>query len=397
MGMAKRRKLPCEENVKEVMTAYYTEAFTSDKPKAWVTSGAPVELLIACDVIPIFPENYGAMIGARHMGEELCSVAGDLGFDDCVCSYARCTIGSTETGGGPLGALPTPDLLLACNNGCGTMFKWFEVLSRRFDIPLLFLDTPYCAGEPTPQDRSYLVRQLERMISDLGDILGEKVEPERIWETLRLSDDTAKLWGKIQDLRKARPSPLNSPDMFLHMALIVTLRGTETALEYYRTMLEQVQERVDEGVGAVENERYRLLWDHIPMWYALRDFFDFCADQGACFAVDTYTNVWKGEFDPHRPLESLAECYQTIMPNLRLPLRASMYVDYIRDYAIDGFVIHSNHSCKSYCLGEYEIARRITRETGVRGIILEADMVDPKYYSEGQAKDRMLAFLESLD
>jgi len=93
----------------------------------------------------------------------------------------------------------------------------------------------------------------------------------------------------------------------------------------------------------------------------------------------------------------MAECYQTIMPNMRLPVRASIYVDYIRDYSLDGFVIHSNHSCKSYCLGEYEIARRITAETGVRGVILEADIVDPKFYSEGQVKQMMQAFLESLD
>ncbi|MDI6830294.1 MAG: 2-hydroxyacyl-CoA dehydratase family protein [Actinomycetota bacterium] len=395
--MGKRPKLPCEDTMKEAMTAYYTEAFTSDRPKAWVTSGAPVELLLAADVIPIFPENYGAMIGAQRLGGDLCSAAGDLGFDDCVCSYARCTIASTERGEGPLGALPAPDLLLACNNGCGTMFKWYEVLSRRFGVPLLFFDTPYCDGEPTPRDREYLVRQLERILAELGDILGREVDRDRLWETLRLSSDTARLWSEIQELRKARPCPLNSPDMFLHMALIVTLRGTETAYRYYQEMLAQVRERVEAGIGAVEDERYRLLWDHIPPWYALRDFFGFCAELGACFAVDTYTNVWQGEFDPDRPLESLAECYQRVMPNLRLPWRAAMYVDYIRDYAIDGFVIHSNHSCKSYCLGEYEIARRVTAETGVRGVILEADMVDPKFYSESQVKQMMAAFLESLD
>jgi benzoyl-CoA reductase/2-hydroxyglutaryl-CoA dehydratase subunit BcrC/BadD/HgdB len=395
--MAKRMKLPCEETMKEIMTAYYTEAFTSDRPKAWVTSGAPVELLLAADVIPIFPENYGAMIGARHMGADLCSAAGDLGFDDCVCSYARSTIASTERGEGPLGALPAPDLLLACNNGCGTMFKWFEVLSRRFGVPLLFFDTPYCAGEPTPQDRAYLVHQLERIVSELGDILGREMDREKLWQTLQLSSDTAKLWSEVQYLRRARPSPINSPDMFLHMAIIVTLRGTQKAYDYYREMLAQMRERVERGEGAVAGEKYRLLWDHIPPWYALRDFFDFCADMGACFTMDTYTDVWRGEFDVSRPLESMAECYQTIMPNMRLPVRASIYVDYIRDYSLDGFVIHSNHSCKSYCLGEYEIARRITAETGVRGVILEADIVDPKFYSEGQVKQMMQAFLESLD
>ena len=187
---------------------------------------------------------------------------------------------------------------------------------------MLFFDTPYCAGEPTRQDRVYLVRQLERMLSDLGDILGRKVDREKLWEVLQLSSDTSRLWTEIQDLRRARPSPLNSPDMFIHMAVIVTLRGTETAYKYYQDMLAQVRERVERGEGAIANERYRLLWDHIPPWYALRDFFDFCAEMGACFAVDTYTNVWQGEFDLDRPLESLAECYQMIMPNLRLPLRA---------------------------------------------------------------------------
>ena len=395
--VAERKKLACESRMKEIMTEYFTQVFTADRPRAWVTSGAPVELLLAYDVIPIFPENYGAMVGARHMGSDLCSVAEGLGFDKCVCSYARCTIGSTEAGEGPLGALPPPDFLLACNNGCGTMFKWFEVLSRRFDVPLLFFDTPYCDGEPKSRDREYMARQLERIIRDLEDILGKKADRERLWEILELSSDTAAIWREIQGLRRAHPSPLNSPDMFINMALIVTLRGTQTAYDYYKSMLDEVKERVLEGVGAVENERYRLLWDHIPMWYALRDFFDFCAEQGACFAVDTYTNVWVGEFDPDHHMESLAECYQTIMPNLRLPQRAAMYVDYIRDYDIDGFVIHSNHSCKSYCLGEYEIARRVTRETGVPGLILDADMVDPNYYSDRQVKDRMLAFLETLE
>ena len=180
------------------------------------------------------------------------------------------------------------------------------MLSRRFGVPLLFFDTPYCAGEPTPRDRDYLVRQLERILSELGGILGREVDRERLWETLQVSSDTARLWTQIQELRRNRPSLLNSPDMFVHMALIVTLRGTDTAYRYYQDMLTQVRERVERGEGAVPSEKYRLLWDHIPPWYALRDFFDYCADLGACFAVDTYTNVWQGEFDLERPLESLA-------------------------------------------------------------------------------------------
>ena len=57
--------------MREIMTEYYIEAKTADqtgKKVAWITSGGPVEPLIVMDVIPVYPENYGAMIGASHMG-----------------------------------------------------------------------------------------------------------------------------------------------------------------------------------------------------------------------------------------------------------------------------------------------------------------------------------------
>ena len=57
--------------MKEIMTAYYIDAKTAEqtgKKVAWITSGGPVEPLIAMDVIPVYPENHGAMIGASKMG-----------------------------------------------------------------------------------------------------------------------------------------------------------------------------------------------------------------------------------------------------------------------------------------------------------------------------------------
>ena len=50
---------------------YYSEAKSARltrKKVAWITSGGPVEPLIAMDVIPVYPENHGAMIGANKWG-----------------------------------------------------------------------------------------------------------------------------------------------------------------------------------------------------------------------------------------------------------------------------------------------------------------------------------------
>ena len=66
-----RRKIKSVKKMKDIMTHYYIDAKTAEetgKKVAWITSGGPVEPLIAMDVIPVYPENHGAMIGASKMG-----------------------------------------------------------------------------------------------------------------------------------------------------------------------------------------------------------------------------------------------------------------------------------------------------------------------------------------
>ncbi|MEN6469663.1 MAG: 2-hydroxyglutaryl-CoA dehydratase, partial [Smithella sp.] len=67
-----------EKQMRDIMTTYYIDAKTAgqnNKKVAWITSGGPVEPLIAMDIIPVYPENHGAMIGASKMGVDLCKKA----------------------------------------------------------------------------------------------------------------------------------------------------------------------------------------------------------------------------------------------------------------------------------------------------------------------------------
>ena len=114
-------KIRAAERVKEIMSTYYLEAKNageSGRKIAWINGGGPVELLLAMDVIPIYPENHAAMCGAFKMGVELCEIAEGMGYSREVCSYARCDIGSAVSGKSPIMGLPRPDFLLCCNNTC---------------------------------------------------------------------------------------------------------------------------------------------------------------------------------------------------------------------------------------------------------------------------------------
>jgi hypothetical protein len=176
-----RRKIKSDKRMRDIMAAYYMEAKTPREQRgkkiAWITSGGPVEPLHVMDVIPIYPENYGAMIGASKMGVDLCEKAEEMGYARDLCSYARADIASATVNGGPIGGLPEPDMLICCNNICGTVLKWYEVQARYYNVPLFILDTPITHTTFDDDMRRYVTRQAEEYIHFLEKVCGRRLRP----------------------------------------------------------------------------------------------------------------------------------------------------------------------------------------------------------------------------
>jgi len=368
------------------------------RPLAWVTSGAPVEILRALGIDVFYPENYGALCGARRAAVELCRAAEAAGYSQDLCSYARAGIGAVlRPDLAPAGGMPRPDLLVMCNNICGTVLKWYEALAGLFNVPLFTIDTPFIAADVEEHAVDYVRTQLRRLIDDLERFTGRRLRPAELERRVALSNQAVGLWCEIRDFCRHRPSPLNAPDLFVHMAPIVVLRGTAGAVGYYRRLRDEVATRVRAGLAAVPGEKHRLLWDNIAIWYRLYRFFRLFSERGACFVTDTYTGGWAAALAPGDPLESLARTYTTIFLNRPVEFRVRQMVELIRAYAVDGFVMHANRSCKPYSLVQEEIRRRVMNETGVPGLLVEADMADARVWAEEPVHNRVQAFLENLE
>ena len=396
----KKRKFRSAKRMREIMTEYYIDAKTagqSGRKVAWITSGGPVEPLIVMDVIPVYPENYGAMIGASHMGGDLCSKAEALGYSTDLCSYARADIACALEDGGPIGGLPRPDMLICCNNICGTVMKWYEIQARLFNVPLFIFDTPFCHAGFADEARRYVRRQLDEYIEFLERICGRPFDFDRSMEVGRLSLEGQRLWQEVLDTAAHRPSPMTAFDAFFFLALIVTLRGTSKVVDFYTELLEEMKERVKNGVSAVENERYRLLWDNLPVWYRLKWLSDTFASHGACLVADTYTTAWCGSMkyiDENNFVDSMAEAYTRIYLNIGVDEMAKTIFEMVDKYEVDGLVMHSNRSCKPYSLGQYDIMRMVQEKKGIPCMMLESHMVDERSFSESQAATRIDAFME---
>ncbi|PKN68537.1 MAG: 2-hydroxyglutaryl-CoA dehydratase [Deltaproteobacteria bacterium HGW-Deltaproteobacteria-12] len=395
-----KRKIKSVSKMKDIMTNYYIEAKTAEqngRKVAWITSGGPVEPLIAMDVIPVYPENHGAMIGASKMGIDLCQKAEAMGYSSDLCSYARSDISCATVNGGPIGGLPKPDMLVCGNNICGTVLKWYEVQARYFNVPLFILDTPFCHTQFTQEARKYVHRQIEEYIVFLEQVCARKMDHDRMKEVGRLSVEGQKLWQAVLDTARNKPAPLSAFDAFFHLALIVTLRGTQQAVDYYQGLLAEMEQRIADGIGAVENEKYRLLWDNLPVWYRTKWLSEKFAAADACLVADTYTSAWCGTLkyiDENNFIQSMAEAYSRIYLNIGVDEMARIVVEMIDRYSAEGLVMHSNRSCKPYSFGQLDIQRIVQEKRGLPSLMIEADMVDERFFSESQIETRIDAFME---
>ena len=362
---------------------------------AWVTSGFPVEIPVAMDVGVVYPEQYGAVVGANKVGPMVCGFAEDIGYSSELCSYARASIGSVlKPSESPLEGLPKPQALLACNNICGSVLKWYDAVSELTEAPVFLLDTPALDVEQQPHHIEYVRHGIDNLIEFLSTTLGSTLTDERLIETAKLSSEAITLWQKSLKACKAKPTPLNCADRFLTMAPVVSSRGKQYCVDFYKTLYEEVESRVKEGIGAIRDEKVRLLWDNIPPWFQIFRFFNGMAQRGVAFPADTYTHAWSGAVEADDPYTSVATVYSNSYLNKGLEAKADKMEHLIKDYDLDGFIMFSVRSCKRYSLGQMVTREIVTERTGVPGTIIEGDMVDSRLFNEAQIGTRVDALLE---
>ncbi|MHA2366151.1 MAG: 2-hydroxyacyl-CoA dehydratase subunit D [Candidatus Hodarchaeales archaeon] len=401
-------KLNSSSLIKKNMTSYYRK--TKILPKipiikktvAWITSGAPVEILVSAGIIPVYPENYTALCGASKTAVQACQFAENEGFSSELCSYARCHLGTVfKPSESIMGGLTKPSFLVSSNNICGTVLKWFQTISDYYNVPMFHFDTPPMTGGIQEEHVfEYIRYQLDEFIVFIENQIGKKIDRKKMIKTFQQAAEATELWLKILATCKVSPSPLNCPDRFIAMAPIVTQRGLETTVNVYKDFLQEVQDRVKTSTGAIKQEKIRLLWDNIAIWFYLYPFFNKLAKKGVVFPVDTYTQAWSvavSSLDIDKALDEVARVYSHIYLNQDLNFRINLITNLIKEYNIDGFVLHSNKSCKRYSMGMLSYKKAITEKTGVPGVIIDGDMVDSRNFSEEQMWTRMESFLELID
>ena len=403
---------------KEMIAAHYdalSEAPETGRKVVYTfVPGNLTELMRAFDVLPVLPEINALQSGMRKLSGDYIAEAEKHGHSEDVCTYVKCDIGMLKKGNiGPTGKkLPKPDLLLLSYTGCFTFMKWFELLREEYDCPVAMLHVPYQSeGVIEPRHRDYIVKQLRsEVIPKLEEVTGQGFDEERLREKLRLSAQAEDDLVWVLESAKNVPSPIDAyfGGVYYIGPMFSAFRGTAEGVEYYRTLRAEVAERLSAGLGPVvpegqmERERYRLVIEGPPNWTSFREFWKMFYEEGAVIVASSYTKVGglydRGfRHDPNRPLETLADYCMGCYTNLGLPTRVNLLEKYIREYRADGFMINSVKSCNSFSVGQLLMLRQLEERTGVPGGFIESDLVDPRYFSAANIKNRIESYLQMIE
>ena len=411
------RKDAAMERQKQLIAGYFRRlagAREAGEPVIYTfVPGNLTELMGAFGAAPVLPEINALQSGMRRKSAEYIAKAEKAGHSEDVCTYVKCDIGMSMSGNtGPTGeTIPEPDLLLLSYTGCFTFMKWFELLRERYRCPVAMLHVPYQAsGTVTDGMVSYVVDQLrEAIIPALEKASGRRYDEAELARRLALSacaeDDL--VW--VLESARHRPSPIDAwfGGVYYIGPIFGAFRGTGDGVAYYRLLRSEVAAALEAGEGPmtpegrIAEERFRLVVEGPPNWTSFREFWKMFSDEGAVVVASTYTKVG-GVYDtgfrhdPASPLESLARYCLGCYTNLDLPSRVDLLARYVRDYSADGFLINSVKSCNSFSAGQLVMLREIETRTGLPGGFIESDLVDPRYFSASNIRNRLESYLQMI-
>jgi benzoyl-CoA reductase subunit B len=256
-----------------------------------------------------------------------------------------------------------------------------------------------------------MVKQLkERVIPALEQVTGRKYDEEKLKEHLRRSHKAEDDLVSVLHAAKQRPSPLDSyfGAVYYVGPIFSSFRGTDEAVGYYEALRSEIEERAAAKLGPVtpdgplDEEKYRLVVEGPPNWTHFRDFWKMFYDEKAVVVASTYAKVG-GTYDlgfrhdPDDPIGTLADYCASCYTNINLPGRVELLSQYIREYGANGFVINSVKSCNSFSAGQLMILREVEKRTGVPGAFIESDLVDPRYFSAANIKNRLESYFQMIE
>jgi benzoyl-CoA reductase/2-hydroxyglutaryl-CoA dehydratase subunit BcrC/BadD/HgdB len=296
--------------------------------------------------------------------------------------------------------LPKPDLLVTTGFSCETSPKTINMLDELYDIPGFCYDA--C------QDRSFntyevdskrtvgLVAKSTRKLAErVQEVVGFELTDDMFQEMLDARAELDDAVGTLRHLiESSDPLAISAPHENLLMVLYnLTLGiddGLPQAIDAITTLHEELQERVDKGLGVVEKGAPRIL-ALLPAHHSDPRLDHLVGEMGmAIVACDPGFMVPY----PGSPKDPYAMMSLHLQGSLATSLarRVRLIIESCKKLKIDGILNRYHVGCRAVAGDPLIIADAVGKELDIPVLTLEWENFDPRVYNREQYKRRLELF-----
>ncbi len=360
-----------------------------------IESFVPTEVIYAMDLIPmnLITSSWSMGLTLKKSGEFL--KEGEVyGLPWDCCSGHRILIGCILKGD-----LPPSNVVVTISMGCNNLVKsGFHVMELQ-NCPGFALDLPSNDGE---EEVKYFAEELGDLVSFLEEQSGQKMDWERLKDTMELGRQQVQLLREIGELRKAVPAPMRTRTYMQLYWTNLWRAGEPEVVTYLKAVRDDIKENVEKKRGPAPKERSRLLSFLLPPQHQIKilDWMD--KELGAVSVMEPQASHWgEVEIDPAKPLESLARktLQTTMVRQLHGPMERLIRdaVDDAIAYKADGAIFWGLATCHTSPSFSKSIKDSLREEVGIPTLVVDTDSTDPYYRSEEEVRRQIEGFMEMLD
>jgi benzoyl-CoA reductase/2-hydroxyglutaryl-CoA dehydratase subunit BcrC/BadD/HgdB len=298
---------------------------------------------------------------------------------------------------------PPPDIVLAHNTACHMEMMSFKAIGEHCKAPVFTLNAGLGASEDTLQ---FVTEQLAEFIEFAeARVPRAHYDEERMVELIGVEIRALDHLREINKLRSHVPCLMSGQDAFRLPRFPSYYPDPHGALRYFEAWRNEMMERAEQGVGALEDEKLRLLWVVTGPFYF--NPFRVLAERGV--AVPALQFGWMtrvfgikyhnfgDETEYGRKLSPLEEQARFLNSNSWGVLGETWVVDTLdacRNLKVDGMVYYSQVGCTASAGLGRMVAERAEKELEIPTLIMEGRQLDAHFKTQEACEAELDTFVD---
>lgn len=385
------------------------------EPCALVSAGAPEEILRAMDIPFIVNQWWSAVVSSRQKAPYYLRPLNKEGYSSRLCSY--CSLPLASTLGEPLEDAPwggLPKISLAVTElGCDSQQKIYDLWAQKHNIPIYIFERTIITNPVHYDwwDKSrfewedlYETHRLDLMVEELNGFIrfleehtGKTFDESKLKIVMDRVNEQEEYNAKTRDLiATTKPAPITIVDSIPSVMIPQWHRGTEYGVQAARNFYHEVKDKVDANEAAYSDEKIRLMWIGVGLWFNTEFYEYFQAKYGAVFVWSMYLALAADGYIRYGDdlLRTLAARYVSLTDSLRTPpWSTEWYIHQAKTHDIRA-AVHLTPANDCGGRQTYFITKGLEM-AGIPALEIGADNVDSRHWDDNAMKHQFEDFLQT--